>query len=569
MHKTNIEDIVSALKASGITEIVDHSGKCSPQNAFFCQKYGTQDGQKYLEQASNLGCNITISIGKKNCISIEDPFDTVSQYLGFNDLTVIKSLYEIHKPSSVESLAQSREYLATLEYIAYKHMIMQINKGKVRPLVCNQSIDTKTIFGFELTQSQKDAIRYINQYQQSQDGRLFLLQGDVGSGKTAVAIMAAIHAVSSGVQTAVLAPTQILATQLYHTFNEALSKMQITCTLIVSKEPASQKRKKLEEIKNGTVNIIIGTHAIFSENVVYKDLGFIIIDEQHKFGVNQRLNLMRKSNEAKCLLMTATPIPRTLAMSMYSGIEYFSMTEKPKNRLPIKTTIFTDQKIPDLIKSIQKKFGNKYKMYWVCPLIEEESAGKSNIKERQKFLQQYFAENEILTVHGKMKEDAINSTILRFKDDAEAKVLLSTSIVEVGINIPSANIIVIESADTFGLASLHQLRGRVGRNNEQGYCMLLYNHEGVSESARTRLEIMRESTDGFEIAEMDRKMRGSGNILGINQSGAMKFVFFNEEERYNQISHMNNIFEKLTFRQKEIISSLFESGFTLDKESIL
>lgn len=568
MHKKRIEEAIDLLQAAGITEIVDHSGKASSQNAFFCQKYGTLDGQRYMEQVANLGCNLSISIGSKNQIFVENAFDTVARYLGFDNITVTKALTAIHNPSSVEDLSQAREYLAALEYIAYKHRVIQINKHKARSFAC-KTISMDGIFNFELTQSQKDAIQQINEYQQAQDGRLFLLQGDVGSGKTAVAIMAAMHAVSCGVQVAILAPTQILATQLYHTFIKALDKMHINCTFVISKESATAKKAKLAQIKDGTANIIIGTHAIFSESVVYKDLGFVIIDEQHKFGVNQRLELMRKSKDAKCLLMTATPIPRTLAMSMYSSIQYFSITEKPKNRLPINTTIFSDKKISDLIKSIKQKFGQNYKMYWVCSLLEEESTSKSNIKERQAFLQKYFSTEEMLIVHGKMKEDAINTAITRFRDDQAVKILLATTIVEVGIDIPSANIIIIESANTFGLASLHQLRGRVGRNNEQGYCILLYDNENISEAARERLEIMRKSTDGFEIAEFDRRIRGNGNILGIKQSGTMKFIFFDEEEQYNNIPRINNIFDELSFQSKECITTLFQSGFVLDKDSVL
>jgi len=474
------------------------------------------------------------------------------------------AITEIHKPTSTQNLTDSKHFLSTLEYISYKNTLQKINQHNATPLTFTNSLsNVEANFSFALTQGQQNAIKEISKFQQSPNGKLFLLQGDVGCGKTIVAITVAINAVNSGFQVAILAPTQILAMQLYHNFNDILSKFQIECSLLTSKDSTKTKKEKLSNIKNGTTQIIIGTHAIFAKAVEFQNVGFVIIDEQHKFGVNQRLELMRKSENAKCLLMTATPIPRTLSMSMYSGIEYFSIKEKPQNRLPIQTTVISSTKAAELISSMKKKFKNDFKMYWVCPLIEAENDSKSNITERAKFLLQHFKNEEIITVHGKMKEDEINNALIKFKEDHNIRILLATTIVEVGIDIPQANIIVIESAENFGLASLHQLRGRVGRNSKQGYCILLFGNE-LSENAKSRLQAMKESNDGFYISEIDRKLRGSGNILGEAQSGSMKFKFFDEDLHQNNILQLENIFLSLSNEEKDQISTIFSINTSLE-----
>jgi ATP-dependent DNA helicase RecG len=557
---SHIENAIAILKQNGIEKITDHSAKTNSHTAFFCQKYGTEIGEKHISQTQGDGCISTLAITGKDKVTISDPFLNTSSLLGLEKMTVQKACMEIHAPSSLDGLQNAQFFLATLEYVTYKHIVGQVNASFAKALKA-KSEPNYEMFNFELTQFQVDAVAKIIEFQESENGKLFLLQGDVGCGKTAVAIMATIQAVLAGVQVAVLAPTQILANQLYHTFNESLLKLNIKSVLLTSKDKAKEKKAKLSQVAEGEVSVIIGTHAVFSENVIYKNLGFAIIDEQHKFGVNQRLSLIKKSDNAKCLLMTATPIPRTLAMSMYSGVEYFSIQGKPKNRLPIKTTIMANTKIPEIINSIKTKFTSSNKIYWVCPLVEEESEIKSNIKERQEYLMQHFKEGEVEIVHGKMKEDAINAAILNFKENPMVKILLATTIVEVGIDIKDANVIIIESAETFGLASLHQLRGRVGRGAEQGFCILLYNANGISKLARERLDIMRNSNDGFEIAETDRKMRGSGNILGVNQSGSMKFVFFDEETYYEKIGYMNQVCDSLKQQEKIQIAQFFKKGF--------
>ena len=493
--------------------------------------------------------------------------------------TLNSALVEVHKPSSLESLQAAKNFLAAFEYASYKHTIQKINQNHANAIKFQENFlpQLQQKLAFELTQGQLDAIEEIGKFQKSDKGKLFLLQGDVGCGKTIVAIASALNAIKAegNLQVAVLAPTQILATQLFHSFNAILTDFGITTTLVMSKDKVKEKREKLANIKSGEVNVVVGTHAIFANAVEFQNLGFVIIDEQHKFGVRQRLELMKKSENAKCLTMTATPIPRTLSMSMYSGVEFFAITQKPQNRLPIITTLLSNTKAGELVASTKRKFGNEFKMYWVCPLVEAESAIKSNIKEREIFLKKYFKEGEILTVHGQMKEDAINSAIFEFKENPSVRVLLATTIIEVGIDIPKANIIVIESAETFGLASLHQLRGRVGRSAEQGYCILLFGSNGgensqdetqagMSEKAKERLQAMKDSNDGFYIAQVDRKIRGSGNVLGDAQSGSMKFTFFDEELHQEYLLQFEGIYFSLNANEKDAISQIFHASVNLE-----
>ena len=493
--------------------------------------------------------------------------------------TLNSALMEIHKPSSLENLQAAKNFLAAFEYISYKHTIQKINQYHANPINFKKNLlpQLQQKLAFELTQGQLDAIEEISKFQKSDKGKLFLLQGDVGCGKTVVAVASALNVVKTDgtLQVAILAPTQILATQLFISFNEMLSSFGLSCTLLLGKDKVKEKREKLAKIKSGEINIVVGTHAIFANAVEFQSLGFVVIDEQHKFGVRQRLDLMKKSQNAKCLTMTATPIPRTLSMSMYSGVEFFAITHKPQNRLPIITTLLSNVKAGELIASTKRKFGDNFKMYWVCPLVEAENVSKSNIKEREIFLKNYFNESQMLAVHGQMKEDAINAAIFEFKESPSVRVLLATTIIEVGIDIPKANIIVIESAETFGLASLHQLRGRVGRSGEQGYCILLFGNNGggnnaegtstgMSEKAKERLQAMKDSNDGFYIAQVDRKIRGSGNVLGDAQSGSMKFTFFDEDLHQEYLLQFEGVFFSLNVIERDTISQIFHASVNIE-----
>lgn len=560
--------IIGKPKLSEHSPSFIHPKKIENSNEYFSENY-LRIGSKFEPIYKKYGVVISNAEIQKKMLEMittmeELPNDAIKTLNQYSTFSIKEALKEIHSPTSKTKLDNAKKNLAILEYISYKSTLQKINEHKAMPLNFKTSIEVlQKHFQYPLTNGQKSAINAIENFQQTAKGKLFLLQGDVGCGKTIIAINSAINVVNAGFQVAVLAPTQILAMQLFHTFNQILTEFNIKCELLINKDKARSKKEKIEGIKSGTIKVIIGTHAIFSKNIEFNNLGFIIIDEQHKFGVSQRLELMKKSQNAKCLLMTATPIPRTLSMSMYSGIEYFSIKEKPQNRMPIKTSVLSVKKAGEILSSAKKHFGNDFKMYWVCPLIDSENEAKSNITERKEFLLKYFSSNEIISVHGKMKEDAINNAIINFKEDPSVRILLATTIVEVGIDVPKANIIIIESAETFGLASLHQLRGRVGRNSQQGYCILLFDSK-LSENATKRLEAMKKSNDGFYISEVDRKIRGSGNILGDEQSGAMHFNFFNENDHQDLIPIMEEICNNISLENKEIISKIFQQSTSLE-----
>ena len=348
-----------------------------------------------------------------------------------------------------------------------------------------------------------------------------LLQGDVGSGKTIVSLLAAYNTVNSGFQVAVMAPTEILAKQHY-LFAKKLFSDKLSIELISGKSNYKDKKDILKKLSNHKIDIIFGTHAIFQKKVNFNKLGLIIIDEQHKFGVNQRKKLSDKGGiNCDVLLMTATPIPRTLTMTMYGDMDLSIIREKPKSRKPIKTYSKLENKIDDVIKFIKKemKLGNQ--IFWVCPLIEEsKKIDHSSAVKKFEFLKKIFP-NQVSLLHGKTNIEDKEQTLNRFLKK-EFKILVSTTIIEVGIDFPNANVIIIENANKFGLSQLHQLRGRVGRGNKDSSCILMFK-SNLSENAKKRINILKQSNDGFVISEEDMKIRGFGDILGFKQSGMKNF----------------------------------------------
>ena len=348
-----------------------------------------------------------------------------------------------------------------------------------------------------------------------------LLQGDVGSGKTIVSLLTAFNTVNSGFQVAIMAPTEILARQHYNLAKKIFPK-NLNIELISGKSDYKIKKKILDKLTTNEIDIIFGTHAIFQKKVTYKNLGLIIIDEQHKFGVNQRKRLSDKGgNNCDVLLMTATPIPRTLTMTLYGDMDLSIIAEKPKLRKPIKTYSKLESKIEDVIKFIKKeiKIGNQ--IFWVCPLIEEsKKLDHSSVVKKFEYLNKLFP-NEVSLLHGKTDIEEKEIILNRFLKN-EFKILVSTTIIEVGIDFPNANVIIIENANKFGLSQLHQLRGRVGRGDKDSTCILMFK-SNLSENAKKRINILKESNDGFYISEEDMKIRGFGDILGFKQSGIKNF----------------------------------------------
>ena len=348
-----------------------------------------------------------------------------------------------------------------------------------------------------------------------------LLQGDVGSGKTIVSLLSALNTINSGFQVAVMAPTEILARQHFNLAKEIFPK-NYNIELISGKSNYRDKKNIHKKLSTHEIDIIFGTHAIFQKKIIFNKLGLIIIDEQHKFGVNQRKRLSDKGGvDCDVLLMTATPIPRTLTMTIYGDMDISIIREKPKSRKPIKTYSKLENKIDDVIKFISKeiKLGNQ--IFWVCPLIEEsKKLDHASSVEKFKFLNKLFP-NEVSLLHGKT-DPKDKETILNNFLKSKFKILVSTTIIEVGIDFPNASVIIIENANKFGLSQLHQLRGRVGRGNKDSTCILMFK-SNLTENAKKRINILKNSNDGFVISEEDMKIRGFGDILGFKQSGVKNF----------------------------------------------
>ena len=348
-----------------------------------------------------------------------------------------------------------------------------------------------------------------------------LLQGDVGSGKTIVSLIACANVISSNFQASIMAPTEILAKQHYK-LSKKLFDTKINVKLLTGKTEYSERKTILEDLKNNNIDLLIGTHSLFQDKVVFKKLGLIIIDEQHKFGVKQRKKLSDKGGKnCDVLVMSATPIPRTMIMTIYGDMDTTIIKNKPKNRKEIKTLSKLDTNIPEVIKFVKKQIINKNQIFWVCPLIEESKKvdHQSSIKRYESLKKEF--KDRVGLLHGllsKDEKDKILENFLRKKID----ILVSTTVIEVGIDFPNANVIIIENANKFGLSQLHQLRGRVGRGEKEAFCLLLFK-SNLSENAKKRIKILKSTNDGFKISEEDMKLRGYGDLLGFKQSGLKNF----------------------------------------------
>jgi ATP-dependent DNA helicase RecG len=377
---------------------------------------------------------------------------------------------------------------------------------------------------FALTNSQRLALKEIAEDMAAPHRMLRLLQGDVGSGKTVVALMAMAVAVEGGAQAALMAPTEVLARQHADTMAPLADAAGLRLGLLTGREKGRPRADLLERLAAGEIDILIGTHALFQQDVTFRDLAFAVIDEQHRFGVHQRLALQTKggSGGANVLVMTATPIPRTLLMTHYGDLDVSRLTEKPVGRKPIVTRKIPVDAIERLIARLRAQLAEGAQVYWVCPLIE--SSDKSELaaaEERHAHLVQLFGESNVGLLHGAMPDKAKDTTMAAFAAN-RLKILVATTVIEVGVDVPNANIMVIEHAERFGLAQLHQLRGRVGRGTRESFCMLLH-AVPLGENARQRLEMMEATEDGFKIAEKDLELRGGGEVLGARQSGMPEY----------------------------------------------
>lgn len=462
-----------------------------------------------------------------------------------------EAIQQVHNPQTSDDLLPqlpARLRLAYDELLAYQLSLnltrnQAHTKTKGISLNGNDSLSRKIYeaLPFSLTPGQQAALEDIKRDMASSDQMLRLLQGDVGSGKTIVSFLAMIQAVEAGFQAAILAPTDILARQHLAKLSPLCEKAHINITLLTGRDQGKKRAQILEDLSHHRIHILIGTHAILQEDVQFAQFGLGIVDEQHRFGVEQRLMLMNKGENPDLLVMTATPIPRTLMLAQYGDMDVSLIRDKPKGRQTIDTKVLPLSRLEDVILGIGRALETGVKVYWVCPLIEESEAMDlaAALERWQELVSRY--PGKIGLVHGKLKPSEKDAIMEQFIDGS-IDVLVATTVIEVGIDVLSASIMVIEHAERFGLAQLHQLRGRIGRGNQEATCLLLY-APSLTAIGRKRLEVMRQTNDGFLIAEEDLKLRGSGELLGTKQSGLPRFRiadFTNYPDLYGQLFEMAN-----------------------------
>jgi ATP-dependent DNA helicase RecG len=376
---------------------------------------------------------------------------------------------------------------------------------------------------YQLTGAQRRVVEEIRGDMAQTAPMLRLLQGDVGSGKTLVALMSMLTAIESGAQAALLAPTEILARQHHATLLKQLDSIGVRVAILTGREKGKARESVLMGLADGSVDILVGTHAIFQEKVSYRNLGLAVIDEQHRFGVSQRLLLASKADRPPHLLvMTATPIPRTLTLTQYGEMDVSRIDEMPPGRTPVDTRVISEERLSEVVDGLGRHLASGGQAYWVCPLVEEsEKSDAAAAEERARILRLRFGDDKVGLVHGRMKGLEKDAVMARFAAN-ELAVLVATTVIEVGVDVPNATLMIVEGAERFGLAQLHQLRGRVGRGTGKSTCLLVRG-QNLTEVGRARLGLMRETSDGFRIAEEDLRLRGPGEILGTRQSGEVAF----------------------------------------------
>ncbi len=438
------------------------------------------------------------------------------------------SIIKLHDPANIANYESNFYRRLAYDEILSSFLVNSEIRKKIKKIKKASkfftSIPYKNIISklnFNLTNDQKKALENINKDLSSKSKMFRLLQGDVGSGKTIVSLISALNVIESNFQVAFMAPTEILARQHFNLAKQLFPK-NIKIKLLSSKSDRLEKRKIIDELKNHKINMLFGTHAIFQKKILFYKLGYIIIDEQHKFGVRQRKLLSDKGGKnCDILLMSATPIPRTLTMSIYGDMDVSIIREKPNHRKEIKTYSKLENKINDVIKFVKKSIKEGSQIFWVCPLIEEsKKLDHQSAIEKYRYLNKLFP-NKVGLLHGKIENEEKEEILNKFLNK-EYLVLVSTTIIEVGIDFPNANVIIIENSNKFGLSQLHQLRGRVGRGSKQATCILLFK-SNLSVNAKKRINILKNSNDGFKISEEDMKLRGFGDLLGFKQSGIKNF----------------------------------------------
>ncbi len=437
-----------------------------------------------------------------------------------------EAFQNIHFPKDFDSLNRAKQRLKFDELffmefmLAYrKHKISQQQKGIHFATVGERLKTLVDKLPFELTEAQKKVIREIRADMKRTSPMYRLLQGDVGSGKTIIALVTMLIAVENGYQAALMAPTEILAEQHYLTFRNWLEELGVNVRLLIGGQRKKEREKILASIENGECEILIGTHAIIQEQVEFQKLGLVVIDEQHRFGVSQRAVLTEKGKNPDVLVMTATPIPRTLSLTVYGDLDVSILDELPEGRIPVRTSWRYENKRKDIYEFVRTKVAKGQQAYIVFPLIEESEKLdlKAATESYEKMSEGIFSQFKLALLHGRMKSDEKDAIMMAFKR-GKVQILVSTTVIEVGVDVPQATIMVIENAERFGLTQLHQLRGRVGRGREQSYCILIAKPP-LTEDAGTRLNTMTQTNDGFKIADVDLKLRGPGEFFGTRQHG--------------------------------------------------
>ena len=438
------------------------------------------------------------------------------------------SIIKLHDPKNISNYKSNFYRRLAFDEILSSFLVSSEIRKKIKKIKKDSKnfsnkneIKTMSKLNFELTKDQKKALSDINNDISSKNKMFRLLQGDVGSGKTIVSLISALNVIESGYQVAFMAPTEILAKQHFN-LSKKIFPSTIDVEILSSKTEYLKKKIILDKVKNNKINIVFGTHSLFQKKILFNNLGYIIIDEQHKFGVKQRKLLSDKGGRnCDVLLMSATPIPRTLTMTLYGDMDLSIIREKPKFRKEIKTYSKLESKIEDVIKFVKKELKQDNQIFWVCPLIEEsKKIDHESVVKKFTYLKKIFPD-AVGILHGKVDQYEKEKILQDFLNK-KYKILVSTTIIEVGIDFPNANLIVIENANKFGLSQLHQLRGRVGRGSKQASCILMFK-SNLSKNARKRINILKNSNDGFEISEEDMKLRGFGDLLGFKQSGVKNF----------------------------------------------